>query len=189
MEENTTQETKLSLEKRRLGISEVRDTEMIHKNGSKVYFRLRATPIFDSEGNYDGIYAFMTDITQQKLAEKKLKESEEKHRLILENANDLITILNQDFKHEYINEKAYFNLLGYTRNDLIDKSPLKYFHPNDIDKATNILKEGYEKGSAIYTFRFKTKSGHYKWLESRGTTFIDMDRKTKGIIVKISRIK
>jgi PAS domain S-box-containing protein len=183
MEDKVTQETKFSLEKRKQGISEIRDTEMIHRNGNKVYLRLRATPIFNIDGNYDGTYAFLTDITQQKLAEKKLKESEEKQRLILENANDLITILNQDFKHEYINEKAYYDLLGYTSDDLIGQSPLSYLHPNDIDKAANILREGYEKGSGMYVFRIKAKNGQYKWLESRGTTFIDLDGKKKGIII------
>lgn len=76
--------TTLNLEKRKKGISEERDAVFTHKNSHNVYLRIRGTPILDSEGNYEGTYAFLTDITQRTVAEKKLRESEKKFRNIFE---------------------------------------------------------------------------------------------------------
>ena len=63
--------------------------------------------------------------------EKRLTKSEEKYKMILDNANDLISIINEKFIHEYINEKAYFDLLGYTKDDIIGNTPLIPLHPDD----------------------------------------------------------
>ena len=43
----------------------------------------------------------------------------DKYQLIIENTNDLITILNHNFEHEFINKNAYFNTLGYTEEEII----------------------------------------------------------------------
>lgn len=97
---------------------------------------------------------------EQKVIErtKELKEAEEKYRLILENANDLITIINQNFEHEYINEQAYFNLLGYTKEDIIGKTLLEPLHPDDIKVGLKILREGFKKGEGRGEMRIRQKT-------------------------------
>jgi len=86
MNEKEIESTKKHLERRKKGISEEREFEMIHKNGKKVYLRVRASPIFDVEGNYEGTFGFLNNITQRKLTEQNLKESEEKYRYLFDNA-------------------------------------------------------------------------------------------------------
>lgn len=90
MDENQIKITKLHLERRKKGISETRDAVFIHKSGDKVYLRIRATPIFDDKGNYEGTYAFLTDITERKLAEEKLKTTEMRLRSLIEQTTDAV---------------------------------------------------------------------------------------------------
>ena len=115
--------------------------------------------------------------------EKILKGSEEKYKLILDNANDLITIINEQFIHEYLNEKTYFDLLGYSKEDIIGKTPLIPLHPDDQKKAIKILKDGFKFGEGHNEMRVRHKEGHYLWLENKGTTFIDLDGKKKALII------
>ncbi len=115
--------------------------------------------------------------------EKKLKGSEEKYKLILDNANDLITIINENLKHEYINEKAYFDLLGYNKEDIIGKTPLSPLHPDDVKKAAKALRDGFKYGEGRNEMRVKHKDGHYIWFEHKGKSFIDTDGKRKAIII------
>lgn len=115
--------------------------------------------------------------------EKKLRESEEKHKLILENVNDLITIINEKFEYEYINEKAYFDLLGYTIEDIIGKTLISPLHPDDVKNTLKNLKKVFKTGMGRKEYRLRHKNGHYLWLEHKGKTFIDIDGKRKVLII------
>jgi PAS domain S-box-containing protein len=123
------------------------------------------------------------DITEIKEAKEKLYETEEKYKLILENANDLITIINKNLQHEYINEKVYYDLLGYSQEDIIGNTPLTPIHPEDQERAIKGLMDGFKYGEAKNEMRVKHKDGHYLWLENKGKTFIDIDGKKKAVII------
>ncbi|MFX1340449.1 MAG: PAS domain S-box protein [Promethearchaeota archaeon] len=123
------------------------------------------------------------DINEQRIAEQKLKESEEKYRLIAENANDIIYILNQDYKLEYINENDFMKQLGYTSEELIGKSPLELIHPEDIRRVRKGLIKGFKIGQGMIQVRIKDKKNIYHWFEVRGTTFLDTNGKTKVLSI------
>ena len=138
-------------------------------------------------GDTDSVMLIITNITDIKEAEKKIKDSEEKYRLISENANDMITIVNLNLKIEYINEKVYKQLMGYSKEDLINKSILKLIHPDDIEIVAEVIKEGIEVGEGTMEgtmeVRIQNKKGNYIWLEGRGTTFRDKDGEFKGLFI------
>jgi len=73
-----------------------------------------------------GAIVVANDITERKEMQQRLEESEENYRLISENANDLIAIINEKLEYEYINEEAYKNTLGYSKEDLILKRNLEF---------------------------------------------------------------
>lgn len=68
-----------SLERRKQGISEQHDFEFLHKDGTHVYMLLSTSPIIDEEGNYAGAVAGVQDITERRLMEEALQESEKKY--------------------------------------------------------------------------------------------------------------
>jgi PAS domain S-box-containing protein len=128
-------------------------------------------------------FVITKDITEQELTERKLKESEEKYRLISETAYDLIGVLNDKFKYEYINETAFKVILGYTNEDLIGKSALEFTHPNDIASTANALIDGFKQGEGGAELRFRHKDGRWVWIEAKGKTYIDKDGKFKAIVI------
>ena len=77
---------------------------ILPKHGDYIWFSSSSKNYYDDEGNIIGFISTLKDITDKKIAEQKLKESEQKYRLITENSNDLIRVLNKDFKIEYLNE-------------------------------------------------------------------------------------
>ncbi|MFX1343566.1 MAG: PAS domain S-box protein [Promethearchaeota archaeon] len=123
------------------------------------------------------------DITDIKETEQKIQKAEEKYKLILENANDLITIINENLQHEYINEKVYYNLLGYSGEDIIGNTPLTPIHPEDQERAIKALMNGFKYGEGKNEMRVRHKDGHYLWLENKGKTFMDSDGKKKAVII------
>jgi PAS domain S-box-containing protein len=114
---------------------------------------------------------------------KKLRESEERYHRILENANDMIYVLNQNYELEYINENAFMIQMGYQSEELIGKSPLGLIYSEDIEKVRKGLRNGFENGQGTIELRIRDKKGNYHWLEVRGKTFQDTDGKTKALSI------
>ena len=113
----------------------------------------------------------------------KIEKSEEKYRMIIENANDIIGILNENFIIEYLNEKPLNKILGYSISEGIGKSGLDFIHPDDIEKTIKSLKEGLELGQNKLEIRFRHKNGQYIWFEATGKVFRDSDGQYKGTII------
>jgi PAS domain S-box-containing protein len=61
-----------NLERRKQGIKEQHDFELLHKNGSRIYTSMETSPIKDENGNYTGALACVADITERKRAEDTL---------------------------------------------------------------------------------------------------------------------
>ena len=108
---------------------------------------------------------------------------EKKFKLILDNSNDLIAILNKDFEHEYINENAYLNILGYSKEDIIGKLVRDFTHPDDIVRSSKALKRSLIKGEILDEYRIKHKNGHYIWVETKGKFLKENDQITGAIFV------
>ena len=107
------------------------------------------------------------------------KNSEKRFRTILEDAYDLITIINERAEYEYLNETAHLRILGYTREELMSKPALEFIHPDDREKAVKELKKAFEIGDISIELRLKNKSGSYVWVDAKSKFFIDDDGKKK----------
>ena len=171
MDEKEIKNTKRHLERRKNGISEERDSEMIHKNGKKVYLRIRASPIFDIEGNYNGTFAFLSNITQRKLTEQNLKESEAKYRNLFESSPNMIVLLNPNGRIIDANP-ATFAQYGFERRDFIDKDfrELNTFLPENLPILVKKFKELLTKGVLEpMELPFYTKDGNIIWVNIQGS--------------------
>lgn len=71
----------------------------------------------DADGYVIGAMAVGRDITDLKTAEEVLKTSEEKHRDILDNATDIIFVVNKKGHFTYSNP-SFHKILGYTQKSL-----------------------------------------------------------------------
>ncbi|MFX1260427.1 MAG: PAS domain S-box protein, partial [Promethearchaeota archaeon] len=153
------------------------------ESGDQILLDANRIPLHDSKGKIIGILGTYENITLLKKAEQKLKESEEKYRLISENANDMIAILNSKSEYEYINEQTFLNILGYSKDDLIGKSALILVHPDDFKRNTKALRHIYKYGDSIEELRIKHKNGSYIWVETKGKLFKNKDGELKAILI------
>ncbi|MFX1340468.1 MAG: PAS domain S-box protein, partial [Promethearchaeota archaeon] len=81
-------------------------------------FRLTIFPILDQRGNIQIFGAMGEDVTEQKLAEKKLKESEERFRIILEKAVPMMAITDLEGTILMVNDLTA-KMTGYSKKELL----------------------------------------------------------------------
>ncbi len=111
------------IEKRRKNLSERFERRLRCKDGSERWMLVSATPILD-EGVFKGSFAMFTDITHNKIAEEALRNSEEKHRSVVENAAEGIVILDRIGTLVDVNKKI-LELTGVSRDEVIGKNIIK----------------------------------------------------------------
>ena len=128
------------------------------KNDGKLIIRNSASPLFDSHGEISGAVLVFNDITETKMNENKLKESEERYRLLIEQASDGIIIYSFDGTIYDFNPAAYL-FLGYTREEFkkLTLTNLLFDEPIIINPA---YAEKIKAGEAVlFTRKIKRKDG------------------------------
>jgi sigma-B regulation protein RsbU (phosphoserine phosphatase) len=94
------------------------------KSGEIRWVDDQTSVVRDDTGTKIHNQGILIDITDRKLAEEKLRKSEEKFRRIVETAAEGFLLMDEDLKIIDVNE-AYCGMLGYTRDELLGKTPLE----------------------------------------------------------------
>lgn len=143
------------------------------KDGGFVWVRENAVAVRDKEGritHYDGT---VENITERKIAEDALKESEKRFRLLAENSTDLISRHSPDGKYIYTSP-SFEKILGYKAEELYGKNPFDFLHKDDVEKVLLSLNH-IISSKDIFTVesRFRKNDGNYTWLETTSKAIFD----------------
>ncbi|HVU14641.1 MAG TPA: PAS domain S-box protein, partial [Phototrophicaceae bacterium] len=129
-------------------------------------YRARYLPVRNDSGVIVAGMLLLQNITKEKQSEAALRESEERYRLIAENATDLISVQTPDGVFLYASP-ASNALLGYEPEELIGHSLYEFLHPEDGDRVRRVRRQALETpGVTTIAYRFRVKDGSYTWLES-----------------------
>jgi PAS domain S-box-containing protein len=135
------------------------------KDGDKIHTLASPRGIYDEEGRFTGSISILTDITYLKETEEALRLSEEKYRLLVENAGDAILIV-QEGQIKFSNQiaKQMGNDLGVD----LDRAPIENcIHPDDRDLVIERHKRRIkgEKQPDTYAFRLVGHDDQEMWVE------------------------
>lgn len=134
------------------------------------------------DGEVLGGVAVNVDITDRKRAEQALEEREARFRSLIENASDLITVIDSAGAMQY-NSAAAPRILGYAPEELRDRTFFEFTHPDDLESIGGTFERTLRNpGEPIaYNLRFRRSDGTYRWLEGIATNLLT-DPSVQGIV-------
>ncbi len=178
------------------------ESEWERYNGTKIFIHETAWQVKDESGRviyYDGIISDITEvkeaekklrenmkqleneIAERKKAEKTLKDSEERYRALVEKAGIAITMDDLNGQLIYHNQQLK-DMFGYTDSELKRKKITDLVHPDDVEfvrKNHNDRIQGKESPTR-YDYRAIRKDGSQLYIEADVVVLKDSENNTIG---------
>jgi PAS domain S-box-containing protein len=133
--------------------------------GAVKNFRIISTPIKDPSGSVVAAIEMVEDITEKKLMQEQLRESEEWYRTIFETTASATMVIEEDTIVSFVN-KAFEEGIGYSKEDVEGKKSWKDFVPEE-DRA--VMKEYHQlrrvspsAAPGSYETRFLDREGNIR---------------------------
>ncbi len=156
------------------------ETRYIHPDGTPYWLFGQFVPLIDSKDTLYGWVGTITNITEQKLTEDALKESEEKYRALTENTPDIL--FSTDMAGNITYASPQINKYGFLEEEVVGKPLRTFIHPADIDQVeSNFSRELKEGAQFVSQFRILDKWGTTWWFEEKSTLRLDLSGKPVGI--------
>ena len=143
-------------------------------------------PDMAPDGKVRGMVAFVQDVTEQKQAERALRDSEERFRRMVEIAVEGIWIVDAGGGTTFVNSRMA-DMLGYTREEMLGRPCFEFFDPEDRESARLEFEEHRAELHQILTVEprerhFRHKDGSSVWLDITGTPMSDDSGGFAGVL-------
>ncbi|MFP4368304.1 MAG: PAS domain S-box protein [Candidatus Kapaibacterium sp.] len=148
------------------GNNEVRDEwEVVSKDGKKLSIIADAALIHGADGENKKA-TFVIDITNQKVAQKALKDSEERFRTLFEDSPVGINMIEMEAMRFIRMNNAFIEMTGYNEIELSRLTVYDITHPDNIHELYSNMKDLRDNQSGMFSLEMKIirKTGDIIWI-------------------------
>jgi len=139
---------------------------------------------FIVNGRTVGFQAIIVDITELKIMEKKLKETNRKLEMFLETAMEGITIVDSNDNLSFVN-KAFAGMLGYEEEELLDANLRKLVDKEGFEKIRKETETRKKGVTSRYEIKLYCKNGDPRIVQVSASPFWDADGNFAGTLAII----
>ncbi|SFF83173.1 PAS domain-containing hybrid sensor histidine kinase/response regulator [Pontibacter chinhatensis] len=142
-------------------------------DGDPQWFNTVKKPLITSDGSVN-MLGVSNNVTEQRLADRRLQESEELHRLLSENSKDMVSLHHLDGSYIYVS-KAVEEILGYTQEEILQLQLHEVVHPDDLEHLKEQVCYEALKHKQYITLqhRLLRHDGNELWVESNVRPILD----------------
>jgi PAS domain S-box-containing protein/putative nucleotidyltransferase with HDIG domain len=149
----------------------------LRKNGTTFPCQVMARPA-TREGRPAGLLGMVMDISERRQAEKKLRENEEKYRMLFESANDAIFLMDFD-RFVDCNSKTLEIFGCRNREDVVGHPPWDFSPEKQPDGRPS-----RDKGRELIAEALEGRAKRFSWLHQRKDgTFFDAEVSLTSLVL------
>ena len=159
------------------------------KSGELYWVNTTAVPFFDKQGVLTQYICIQTDITELKLTEKKLSESEKHYRTLVGNLSEVI-FSTDTFGHWIFLSPAWLQITGFAIDESLGKNSLDFVHTDEKERV-HALFRAMAQGKTNFCkeeFRIITLGETICWVNATVRAIHDDDGKFSGITGTLSDV-
>lgn len=175
------------------------ESPVLCRCGNERIIRWHASFVEDKKGTIQGLFCTGDDVTELRLGEKKLRQSEENYRTLIDNIYQVAFYVDfpEDLRKAYPHIYPSFvtsrvtDLTGYTDKDFKNGRVtfLNRIHADDRQDAAALFWRMIETRKPVKRcYRFRHKNGTYKWFEDSLVPKTDNTGKVSGCFGVISEV-
>jgi diguanylate cyclase (GGDEF)-like protein/PAS domain S-box-containing protein len=143
------------------------ENRVVQPNGETRWIAWSNRALTDEEGRVTAIHSVGHDIEERVAAERLLKLSEARYRLLADNSSDMVFQLDSDLVRTYVSP-ASSEILGYAPEELIGVAPVAMAHPDDaarLELVFRTLMAGHAERQSVIN-RIRHRDGRWIWVEA-----------------------
>ncbi|MFN6470657.1 MAG: PAS domain-containing protein [Nostoc sp. SerVER01] len=163
----------------------ISEHRILCKDGTYKWVLNRGQAVWDEDGNVVRMITCHTDITERKLAEEQLRQSEERFQIVARATNDLL------WDWDLLTNKVWWNqalqtLFGYSIEQISFTAQWwsEHIHPDDRQRIANQVRALIDSGEKFWSneYRFRRSNGSYAYVFDRGYVVHDQTGKPVRIM-------
>lgn len=152
----------------------------LHRRDGGPLWLLESVHIVD--GDPEILEGTALDITDRKLAETALHESESRYRAVIEQMREGLAQVDNDGVFQFVNDR-FCDMLGYTREELIGRNTDELLDSPDDIALSHEKTAAHRRGSSDqYELRMRRKNGRVLWVEVGGAPLLDAGGRVVGSV-------
>ncbi|QDP39555.1 diguanylate cyclase domain-containing protein [Radiobacillus deserti] len=162
-------------------VIEAHKSRRITKDSKIINVLSSYSPIMD-EGKFKGGVAVYKDVEKIKSLKNKLKETENRYRVIVEHTNDLISVTDKEGIILYASP-SHEQATNMSPDFFVSKSFLSFIHREDMLKVENFFQNILEtERSSEIEYRRLNKNGVALWVHTKGAPVLNDDGEIEQIV-------
>jgi PAS domain S-box-containing protein len=160
---------------------------VVHRDGSVLEIESNADYIRDANGVPHQMIIVSRNVTERNQAARRLLESQNAYREMVETINDVIFEVAMDATIKYVSP-AIERMLGYTPEELVGRNFFQYMYPDDRASLMEALSHLGKKDYSYLEYRYINKAGMPYWVRSSTKALYENDRIVggRGVIIDIN---
>jgi two-component system sensor histidine kinase/response regulator len=143
------------------------------RDGQAIHVSLNATARRDENGELISYEGTVEDITERRRVQEEMRETRERYRGLVENANDIIYRADAYGHFTYVNPTVR-KILGYTEEELVGKHFIDLVAPSHRELADAFYKIQFQTKTpnTYYEFPVLAKNGEVIWMGQNVQTVV-----------------